>query len=314
VRNFWYFVEVTIPELYRNTVEGFPKTAVRHNISRSVILKSVKLDAIPDKKQIIVRAVVDGSKDNVYHPSIIFNDVHISNVPNHNKIIVRNRPLYYDMIDPAKHDVHIYCDCMDFVHMFSFANRNFLSGELLATQTSPRNPENLTGLCKHLISMKEYLEDQGIISRTRLGEAVEYLPFNSEEDGWELGRQAGLLMQDVGIHPNSTMELRMVVTDNDKVVAALYAGWNVGNHPQKRKSVHKFSADIGVSKDYSCELLIGPNLVKEAIKIFQYEREAYDDAILEFEVVNPKLAIYLKRAFKWNYMQNKFNSDFFYIY
>lgn len=81
-----------------------------------------------------------------------------------------SKTYFMQPIKLATNNVRVFCSCLDFRWRFAFANskNNSLYGNVpppyaKKTDRQPVNPQNVPGVCKHLIKLAETLSESGVV-------------------------------------------------------------------------------------------------------------------------------------------------------
>jgi hypothetical protein len=73
------------------------------------------------------------------------------------------------VLEKATKGIHVRCNCEDFLFTFAYANheKDCLYGDVPVyqkkTDRAPKNPDNIPGACKHLLSAFAYMEKKKLI-------------------------------------------------------------------------------------------------------------------------------------------------------
>jgi len=167
--------EVTLNDLERDTVFGFPNTTKRQHATDPVQITATKLvAAVPTNDLKCDATAKSGPK--TYDPKILFLDVEYQDQDtNENVTFTGADGKTYNIIPVSllNSNVKVTCNCLDFRWRFSVWNddRGALYGDppppyQRKTDTRPpANPNRTPGICKHLIKLTQSLRQSGLIGR-----------------------------------------------------------------------------------------------------------------------------------------------------
>lgn len=133
-----------------------------------------------------------------------------------------------------------------------------------------------------------------------LNEGVKIQYIDPEED-WELAAQAEKIFSMSGIRPSRDKDISLVAIDDqndDKVLGGVASSWTRDN--DYGNSTHTYSFDVAVDPQARNASLVGPKLIDDAIKNYKSQSHDYENSCMKLQVVNPKLAEYLKRKYQWD--------------
>lgn len=114
---------------------------------------------------------------------------------------------------------------------------------------------------------------------------VGYDQWDEEDDMEDYENQAWELAKNSDIYILSNKELARVAVADGKLLGALWTAWD----PEGA-----FSFDIIVDTDYR-RMGVGSNLVDQAMQIFDWESDAYQNPHYELDVVNDDMVRILKK-------------------
>jgi hypothetical protein len=167
-----WLTESTLPELYHNSVIGFPETKKRQHATNTI--KIAHLNWVPylGMKTLFVKGLAQ-NEGREYNPIIIFKGVQYREQTGKNIIplIINSGQKYLlDQLSFEKNEVLVRCDCPD--HAWRFRHFNSVDRSLYGRdrkkyeakyRPGSANPEELPGLCKHLMVLGKVLKESGII-------------------------------------------------------------------------------------------------------------------------------------------------------
>jgi hypothetical protein len=163
--SFKVWLESSINDLYDSAVEAYPRTEFRqHSVDT---IKIVNLSIVPFKgmKTIFFRGLAQ-NEDREYNPIMVFKEVDYSKgikLTASDGTIYELKPLL-----ASENNVLARCNCADFRYRFRYYN--YLDHSLYGNKgkkyeggSYPVNPQELPGMCKHLMAMTRALRDSGIL-------------------------------------------------------------------------------------------------------------------------------------------------------
>lgn len=122
----------------------------------------------------------------------------------------------------------------------------------------------------------------------------EIIPFNQEEDEYEIYDKAIELAKENGLNILSDKNLSAYVIENDQVIGALFDSVVNGN---------EYSFDIVIDKKYQNKGY-GKSLVKYALDLYNEYKEIYGENLeLKLDVINPNMRNLLKKHFNFKDIQ-----------
>lgn len=175
-----FLAETTYADLERNTLNTMPGGSRQERVA-SVQIQNLEL--VPYEGALGVNSQVNsinsGSK---YQPQMIFLDVNYINVDDEEVENLENDPRYVTFtaadgkdytIEPihlSRNNVKVRCTCLDF--RWRFAMYNDKDGSLFGngpglyqkkTQRQPNNPQQVPGVCKHLLKLAAELKTNRVV-------------------------------------------------------------------------------------------------------------------------------------------------------
>lgn len=163
-------IETPLADLYNGTLNNFD-TPRRELSGRVRVVKKVFLPAI-ENGMLEVRATTS-SLATKYTTRIQFENVEFSDEDGQNVVSFKASDGQDYHIEPVGYnndDVKVSCSCLDFYYRFSVWN--YSDGSLLGdapdpyikkTDSEPQNPNEVPGLCKHLIALTDELRRENIL-------------------------------------------------------------------------------------------------------------------------------------------------------
>lgn len=166
-----WFNESNINDLYKTTVDAFPRTTKRQ--FSTDLVQIVELNWMPflGVKTLFIKALAQSNESGKeYNPMILFKDINYHNIKEDNWIEIKaNNGKNYVFERIENNDVLVRCDCKDFKFRFGFYNHidHSLYGSKPKKYESlgvrkPANPNEFPGMCKHLLKLIKSLDHAGI--------------------------------------------------------------------------------------------------------------------------------------------------------
>lgn len=164
----------TFPELERNAQTAVPIPVNRQKNANSDPINVTTLELLPfiGTRNLNVRAVVT-NKGSTYNSTVIFNDVDFDadDAPDNVSFTAKDGNEYHvKPIILTQHTVRVRCNCLDFY--WRFAAFNAKDKSLIGappkpyqrkTDRGPVNPQEVPGVCKHLMATIKALRTSGIV-------------------------------------------------------------------------------------------------------------------------------------------------------
>ena len=167
------FNESTFADLFYSTVNAFPKTTKRQNISYTIQIPEVAWTAYKGVKTLFGRTIsINEENGNHYRSIILIKNIDYSNDRSKKRIILEDiGGEKYTLARPSitKNDILVRCNCPDFNFRFKYYNK--LDHSLYGSEHpkyvangmgQPANPKEMPGMCKHLIAFVENLMKKGL--------------------------------------------------------------------------------------------------------------------------------------------------------
>ena len=177
MKNLQDLFEFNLAQLRTNIERGFPRTRARQHRVNMVNVTKVEYIPYPEQYALLVRAAVRG-EEMTYNSRMLFRDVEYRDADS--DIVVTFKatngedyhivPVFRDL-----HDVELSCTCMDYAWRFWMQNfqqdTQFGKGPNPYRRKTPpppdgrpyANPEEVAGMCKHLIKLSDHLQQIGIL-------------------------------------------------------------------------------------------------------------------------------------------------------
>lgn len=154
-------------DLYQSAVAAFPKTGLRQHATHPIIIKEITWLPFVGLKTLFIKGLAQNERRE-YNPIILFKKVDYEG--KEIKITASNGKEYsFDKLSLESTDVNLKCNCGDYFWRFNFYN--FLDKSHYGTKRAkyeskgigpPANPQELPGVCKHLMKLSSALQEAGI--------------------------------------------------------------------------------------------------------------------------------------------------------
>lgn len=161
--------ESTLNELVQSAIDAFPNTTKRQHVVNEVEIQNLALTPYLGVRTLFVRATAI-NEDRQYRPMILFRNVNYRPQGEGRLVQIERhgRQYFLEQLLADEHDVLTRCNCPDFYwrfhhynsldHSLYGRNRNPYDG-----QPPPANPQEMPGMCKHLMALKQNLEETGLV-------------------------------------------------------------------------------------------------------------------------------------------------------
>jgi hypothetical protein len=166
-------IESSLNELFQSSVRAFPGTTMRQYATDPIEIETLEWLPFLGMKSLIVKATAR-NETRVYTPLILFKKVQYHNDRDANNLIeiidATGKNYLFEKLSAQNTDVSIRCNCNDFKWRFNYTDHqdHSLYGRkrkqyIAAHNPGSSNPQNLPGMCKHLIKMAEILNQNDIV-------------------------------------------------------------------------------------------------------------------------------------------------------
>jgi hypothetical protein len=152
-----YINESSLNTLYQSAVDAFPNTRKRQFAVGEIEIENVRAVPYLGMRTLFVQSGAR-NQDRHYSPVILFRDV---NYNENGEIIIEYQGDEYrfDRLSLNNNDVLIRCNCPDFY--WRFTHYNHLDHSLYGRDRAfyqnqggpPANPQEMPGMCKHLLAL-----------------------------------------------------------------------------------------------------------------------------------------------------------------
>jgi hypothetical protein len=168
------FIESSLNELYRSTVDAFPNTTKRQHATDSIHIANLQWTPFVGMKTLMVKGLAQ-NEDREYSPIIVFKNVIYH--PNRDEYglvqltDITGAQYLLERLSSEENDVLVRCNCKDFywrgVHFNkmdrSLHGRDRTKYEALHNPGSS-NPQEMPILCKHLIKMAQAIRESTLLA------------------------------------------------------------------------------------------------------------------------------------------------------
>ena len=165
--------EMTLADLEKNIVTGFPGTTKRQHATDPVHIVNMKMTPYKQTTDLFVDCVANSSGKK-YDTKMLFLDSTFDEDDTNDNVTFTGSDGDVHHIKPialAESNVKVRCTCLDFYYRFSVWNNSAdaLYGQPFPTYQRktdtrpPVNPDQVPGVCKHIIKTVQALKDAGIV-------------------------------------------------------------------------------------------------------------------------------------------------------
>jgi hypothetical protein len=161
--------ESSLKDLYRSAVIAFPTTTKRQHSTDLVVITELQWMPFIGTKTLFTKGLAQsGESGKEYSPIILFKRV---NYDGDSVRITASDGLEYNFgpLSLENTDVALRCGCKDFYWRFNYYNslEKSLQGRVRSPYESvsgrpPANPQEMPGMCKHLMKMIKVLQEAGV--------------------------------------------------------------------------------------------------------------------------------------------------------
>lgn len=173
LRKFVKLEESTLLDLYKSTVDAFPRTGKRQHSIDTIKIIEMNFTPFLGMRTLLVRGVAKNIDNQREYPTIVlFKGVKYRERESSGTVRLRARDGTYLMesVSQSKNEVLLRCDCPDFYWRFNFHDHE--DGSLYGRKRrkyesrgigAKANPNQAQGMCKHLIKTVKALYDSKIM-------------------------------------------------------------------------------------------------------------------------------------------------------
>lgn len=168
-------LESSFQQLYDSAVQAFPNTQKRQFATDTIVIEQLNWTPYVGVRTLFLRGLANNHKGGgkEYKPIILFKNVEYHNAPGEGivEITASDGHEYYLSPLTREHDILCRCECMDFLYRFNFydhVDKSLFSKvrkpyTRITENRPPANPNEMPGMCKHLIRLFYSLEDAGLV-------------------------------------------------------------------------------------------------------------------------------------------------------
>lgn len=166
------FEQSTYNQLSQNVDRFIPVTKKRQHAVQPIRVVSLETLPFVGTKNLNVEVVASSDGTN-YSPKLIFNNVEFEaeDLPDNVTFKAKDGNDYHiKPLDLNQHTVRVRCDCLDFYWRFAAFNakdKSLIGAPPKAYQRvsnrGPANPQQVPGICKHLIAAMTALKHSGLV-------------------------------------------------------------------------------------------------------------------------------------------------------
>lgn len=159
--------ESSLADLFQSAVDAFPHTTKRQHATSPIRITEIRWEPFIGVRTLFVKGTAR-SEAKEYAPIILFKNV------NYNQPGVRlqleGRIVTFGSLSNEETQVTVRCNCADFKYRFNFYDHvdRSLYGRVRAPYENqggpPANPQEMPGMCKHLIKLWYSLQESGLFS------------------------------------------------------------------------------------------------------------------------------------------------------
>lgn len=162
----------SVPDLEQNIVQGFPNTRKRQHATGEVVVSNVQYMPYIGMKMLHVKSL-SASNGHQYQQALQFMKVLFEPEDTESNATFQasdGEDYHVQPLELTGHSVKVRCNCLDF--HYRFANYNSQDKSLVGkppplyqrkTNRPPVNPDQVPGMCKHLLKLVEMLRRYGLV-------------------------------------------------------------------------------------------------------------------------------------------------------
>lgn len=167
--------ELSVGDLERDTIRGFPGTTKRQFATQPVRIVEMRLTPYEPSGKLLAEATAN-NEGRLYNPQILFAEVVYEQEDTPQNITFTgsdNEPHHIQQIQFANNNAQVRCNCLDFHYRFAQydARNDALYGnppppyQRRTDTRPPANPLGVPGICKHVLVLIDELQNVKILSR-----------------------------------------------------------------------------------------------------------------------------------------------------
>jgi predicted nucleotidyltransferase len=166
-------IETSLRELYDSAVAAFPNTTKRQHATDPIVVTNLRWTPFVGMKTLFIKAIAQ-SEGKEYNPIVLFKKVNYNG--DQVQITASDmREVSFDKLSLENTDVLLRCNCPDFYWRFNYYNHldKSLQGPKRKKYEAlgigpPANPQEMPGMCKHLMKTVHVLAEAGIFANNAL--------------------------------------------------------------------------------------------------------------------------------------------------
>lgn len=169
------FVESSLNELYRSTIEAFPNCPKRQHATNEIVIAKLEWTPFVGMRTLRVKGLAQNrGNGHEYSPQIVFKQVEYH--PHRDVVdlveIIDNIGGRYllEKLSYENTQVLLRCNCADFAWRFNYSDHlsHDLNGRVRRKyealhRPGSANPDDDKGMCKHIIKLMKVLGNTGIL-------------------------------------------------------------------------------------------------------------------------------------------------------
>ena len=166
---FKTFLETSIVDLYKSTVDAFPNTTMRQHATDPIVISHLNWIPYVGMKTLFIKGLAQ-NEGREYNPIIVFKQVEYNTNENYIKLNANDGKIYHlKQLSLENNDVMVRCGCNDFSYRFNYYNHldkslyNRKRKKYESNGGPPANPKEMPGMCKHLLKMTKALRQSSIL-------------------------------------------------------------------------------------------------------------------------------------------------------
>lgn len=166
--------ELTYDQMHGNIERSFPNTRKRQHATQPINVANMKVTPYVNSNELKVDSVAQNTESHSrYNTTVLFQDVEFEDEDTDINVTfkaVDGKDYNVQQIEPTEHNCKVRCQCNDF--RYRFAPHNHRNNALNPPPFPPYipmglrpsvNPDQVPGVCKHLIKLVMELRRSGLI-------------------------------------------------------------------------------------------------------------------------------------------------------
>ena len=165
--------ESSLIDLYQSAVDAFPNTTRRQHATNTIKFTQIRWTPFLGVRTLYVRGLAQ-NEGKEYQSIIVFKNVHyhVNDTGNLVTLTTESGEYLLEPISLENADVLVRCQCADFhwrMKHFNAVDRSLQGPDRKKYEAlfnpGSANPEEMEGLCKHLMKMMKVLKESGIFNK-----------------------------------------------------------------------------------------------------------------------------------------------------